>query len=702
MKNRLFRYIILAMVVCAIAAVSLPQTHASAVPSVSMRFVARWRGLTRPLGIENVGDGTGRLFIIEQDGRIRVVSGGVLQATPFLDLTGKVARIGSEQGLLGLAFPPGFSADQHFYVDYTNLAGDTVIARYQVSAGDPNVADPASEEVLLTVDQPFTNHNGGQLVFGPDGYLYIGMGDGGSGGDPQGNAQNTNSLLGKVLRIDVEGGAVPYGIPPTNPFVGDPGGRDEIWALGLRNPWRFSFDRTTGDLWIADVGQASREEVDFEPAASGGGRNYGWNRYEGSLAYPIGSVPTPTTGLTFPVHEYDHTTGGQSITGGFVYRGTQQPAFAGLYFFADFVRGKFWAMDPADHSVQTVLDTDMLPSSFGQDQTGEIYVADFASGTVSQVLDAAVPPATSLTRLSGATRYETARAVALDAFPLGSTTAVLATGEKFPDALAASGLAGALDAPVLLTPTNALSDAVVSALRPGELGASNVVIVGGPAAVSPDVASMLVGRGYNVTRVSGADRYETAAAVAKEVARIEGGAFEGNVFVVRGDSFPDALAAAPLAHAGHGPILLTRSTSLPAATSSAIADIGATGAVVVGGTAAIADTVPPMLGVPSVRVQGTTRYVTAVALSEYAVGQAWTDFGYAAIATGDDFPDGLTGGAGAGVRGGVLLLTTGSSLPVPTADTLIAHQGDVDQVAVLGGTAAVDSATFSEIRWYLP
>lgn len=671
-----------------------------AVPSVSLRLLARWRA-TLPIGVEDAGDGSGRLFIVEQGGRIRVVRAGVQKATPLLDITSRISA-GGERGLLGLAFPPGFATKQYFYVDYTATNGDTVIARYRISSADPDVADPGSEQVVLRVAQPYSNHNGGQVSFGPDGYLYVAMGDGGGGGDPLGNGQKRNTLLGKILRIDTEGAATPYGVPASNPFVGNAAYRPEIWALGVRNPWRFSFDRATGGMWIADVGQNAWEEIDYEPPGFAGGRNYGWNLYEGTHPYPPGSAPKSTAGLTMPVAQYDHTTGGHSITGGFVYRGAAYPAFTGLYFFGDFEWGKVWALDPADYAKQLLLDTTLLPGTFGEDEAGELYMADYASGTVFQLTDGALPPQAGLTRLSGGDRYATAIAIARDAFPAGCATAVLATGAGFADALAASGLAGALGGPVLLTPRAGLPAGLVSALGPGGLGVRDVVIVGGTAAVSPAVESALRGAGFGVTRLAGANRYETAAAVARRVVALEGAAFGGSVFVARGDGFADALAAAPLAYAGRGPILLTAPTALPPSTRSAIAAVGATGAVVIGGTAAVSPAVAGQLGVPVTRVAGADRFTTASALASHAFGRGWTDFGYVGFAKGADYPDGLTGGAAAGVRGGVLLLTDTSRLPGVTADALISHRADLQGGAVYGGPNAVDAPTFAMIRWHMP
>ena len=261
-------------------------------------------GLAQPVTITHAGDGSGRMFVAEQAGRIRIIRNGTLAPTPFLDLGSRIST-GGERGLLGLAFPPGFATRQHFYVNYTNPAGNIVIARYRVSVGNPDVADFNSEQVVLVVDHPnFANHNGGQLAFSPrDGYLYIGTGDGGSGGDPNNRAQNGNDLLGKILRIDVETGTpATYTVPASNPFVGTTGFRSEIWALGLRNPWRFSFDHQTNDLFVADVGQGNFEEVNFQPATSEGGENYGWRIMEGLHCFNPSNCSS--NGLTLPVTEY--------------------------------------------------------------------------------------------------------------------------------------------------------------------------------------------------------------------------------------------------------------------------------------------------------------------------------------------------------------------------------------------------------------
>jgi glucose/arabinose dehydrogenase len=343
-------------------------------------------GLEKPTHVTHAGDGTGRLFVTEKPGRIRVVRGGTLLVTPFLSITDRVRSAGGEQGLLSVAFPPGYEDKGYFYVDYTDNDGDTVVARYHLTA-DPDVADPGSEEVILTQTQPFGNHNGGQLAFGPDGYLYIGLGDGGGGGDPEGNAQDPTSLLGKLLRIDVESGAMPYAIPSSNPYTETAQYENEIWALGLRNPWRFSFDGATGDLYIGDVGQNDYEEIDFQPASSGGGENYGWNIMEGMHCYS--SATCDQTGLVLPVVEYDHSVG-CSVTGGMVYRGTGNPNMDGIYFYGDYCSGRIWGLfrqgGAWDESL--LADTDLTISSFGEDEAGNLYVADFGRGAVYQITEA--------------------------------------------------------------------------------------------------------------------------------------------------------------------------------------------------------------------------------------------------------------------------------------------------------------------------
>lgn len=323
-------------------------------------------GFIRPVGIQNAGDGSGRLFIVEQNGRILVCDNGRVSPTPFLNIIDEVGSSGNEQGLLGLAFHPRYAENGLFFVNYTDRTGNTVIARFHVST-DPNAADPASETRLLYVEQPFENHNGGVLAFGPDGYLYAGLGDGGSGGDPLGNGQDTKVLLGKILRLDMDSGE-PYSIPADNPFG------SEVWAYGLRNPWRISFDRATGDLWIGDVGQDTWEEIDFLPAGSPGGANFGWNLMEGSHPYNGEAQP----GLILPVAEYSHTEGGCSVTGGTVYRGMALPEWQGIYLYGDFCSGKVWGLIRSTDGWQSQVqfETGFSISSFGEDEAGEVYIAN--------------------------------------------------------------------------------------------------------------------------------------------------------------------------------------------------------------------------------------------------------------------------------------------------------------------------------------
>lgn len=332
-------------------------------------------GFDSPVHATHAGDGSGRLFIVEQLGSIWIMGDEYID--PFLDLssliTQEVFRGGySEQGLLGLVFHPNYEENGFFYVNYTDLTGDSVIARYSVSTDDPNVADPDSGVTLLTVYQPFANHNGGGLEFGPDGYLYISIGDGGDQGDPYEHAQNPASLLGKILRIDVDGGE-PYAIPDDNPFVGR--GAPEIWLTGLRNPWRFSFDSETGDMWIADVGEWLQEEVNFVPAGSAGGLNFGWEYLEGDLARK--DIPAGLE-LTAPISIYAHDQG-CSITGGYVYRGDALPELDGAYFMGDYCMGRIWTITRDGEAFNTAAFMDVYRqiTSFGVDEAGELYLIDY-------------------------------------------------------------------------------------------------------------------------------------------------------------------------------------------------------------------------------------------------------------------------------------------------------------------------------------
>ena len=350
-------------------------------------------GLSEPLLVTHAGDGSGRLFVVEKTGKVRIVKDGSLVAAPFVNLSSSVST-GSEQGLLGLAFHPSYKTNGKLYLSYTDVNGNSVVREYRVMASNPDRVDGGSGRTLLRVRQPYANHNGGHIAFGPDGYLYIGLGDGGSAGDPGDRAQSKNVMLGKLLRIDVDKrtGSLPYGIPPTNPFVGR-SGIDQIWAYGLRNPWRFSFDRVTGDLWIGDVGQNAWEEVDRALAVrgrnAGRGLNFGWRVMEGAHCYAP-STGCSRTAKTLPVTEYGHARGRCSITGGYVYRGSAYRDLVGAYLFADYCSGEVWYIDRGAVRGTTptrALTTDALITSFGEDQAGELYLTDAASGTVYRVTD---------------------------------------------------------------------------------------------------------------------------------------------------------------------------------------------------------------------------------------------------------------------------------------------------------------------------
>jgi len=347
--------------------------------------------------IQSARDGSGRLFFVRQEGTIAIWRNGQLLDRPFLDIRSKLSS-GGERGLLGLAFPPSYREKRWFYVNYTDRSGATVIARYQLVGPDADLADPASERILLTIPQPFPNHNGGQLQFGPDGMLYIGMGDGGSANDPQNSGQDPRSLLGKMLRIDTESNLARYEVPSDNPFVGNATYRPEIWSLGLRNPWRFSFDQATGDLYMADVGQNRLEEINFQPQSSKGGENYGWVTMEGNLCVRAGCNQS---GLTLPIWVYPRSEG-ISVTGGYVYRGA--------YYYGDFVTGKIWALRRQGNEWINQLAFDggraLAISTFGLDEAGELYVANFNTGEVFRAVaverpafsQASVVSASSFTR----------------------------------------------------------------------------------------------------------------------------------------------------------------------------------------------------------------------------------------------------------------------------------------------------------------
>lgn len=354
-------------------------------PFVQITLTTVIEDLDRPVLLTHAGDGSGRRFIIEKEGRIRILEGDTLLEAPFLDISDRVNAGGNEQGLLGLAFPPDYAQHNFFFVNYTNKSGDTVISRFTVT-DDPNQADSKSESFVLQIDQPASNHNGGMLAFGPDQMLWIGMGDGGGGGDRYGNAQNSQTLLGKILRIDVlSDPSQPYTIPSDNPWHSSADSvRHEIWAMGLRNPWRFSFDRLTGALWIGDVGQNQIEEIDYVPA-NYSGLNFGWPTLEGTNCYK--ETDCSSQGMTLPVVQYKHGADGCSVSGGYVYRGKKFPELVGVYFYSDYCSGRIWALWPDTNGKwqnRQLLDSDLSVSSFGEDEAGELYVVGYG-GDIYQI-----------------------------------------------------------------------------------------------------------------------------------------------------------------------------------------------------------------------------------------------------------------------------------------------------------------------------
>lgn len=353
-------------------------------PAFSLSLLVE--GLDQPLYLVDAADGSGRLFVVEKTGAIRIFQDGALHESLWLDLRDQVSS-GGEQGLLGLALHPQFAENGILFVDYTDLDGNTQLVRYTQSEAGGNLVDPSTAFTVLSVDQPAPNHNGGMLAFGPDGYLYVGLGDGGSQGDPDGNGQNLGVLLGKILRIDVDAdpGDEGYAVPADNPFVSNPDARSEIWATGLRNPWRFSFDRETGDMWIGDVGQNGFEEIDFQPAGMGG-LNYGWSLAEGPVCYNDPACESNDQ-LTWPVFSYGRDVG-IAVTGGYVYRGSAVPGLYGSYLLGDYGTGYLWTLTADGDGAYIASEpapTDLLISSFGEDSSGELYVVDL-NGSVFQIV----------------------------------------------------------------------------------------------------------------------------------------------------------------------------------------------------------------------------------------------------------------------------------------------------------------------------
>ncbi len=394
MRFHVMRFLLLTSWISSMLLVWLGQSPALSVRAETvlapenMSFTQVTTGLTQPVFMTHAGDGSGRLFIVERAGQIRILKNGSLLSTPFLDIDPIVNSSADERGLLALAFHPDYASNGQFYTVHTASDGSLVLSRFTRSAGNPDLADAGSQQTLLSIPHPnFGNHNGGTLAFGPDDYLYWSTGDGGGSGDPGNNAQDLSDLLGKILRLDVDS-ASPYAIPSSNPFFNDPDPsiREEIWAYGLRNPWKFSFDSQTGDLYLGDVGQGRREEINFQLAASTGGENYGWRVMEGSLCFNPASG-CDQSGKVLPIAEYDHSVG-CSVTGGYVYRGSLFPLLRGHYFYGDFCSGAFFSLEGSPSSGWTVTplgDTPYSISTFGEDEDGELYLADYGTGRIYQL-----------------------------------------------------------------------------------------------------------------------------------------------------------------------------------------------------------------------------------------------------------------------------------------------------------------------------
>lgn len=361
-------------------------TRVESVQSAQYTWLAVASGLEKPTDMVMSPDNSGRFFVLEQPGQVRIVQNGNLLPTPFVDVRNRLTSRANEQGLLGIAFPPDFAQTRRVYLAYTNPKGEPTLARVTAQPSNPNLAEPNSLKELLSVPHPFANHNGGQLAFGADGYLYWGQGDGGAGGDPYDNGQNLNTLLGAILRLDVSGDV--YAIPETNPYRNRPDARPELWAVGLRNPWRFSFDLKTNDLYIADVGQNMYEEINFQPANSKGGENYGWAVYEASKEFK--SDGGAANRFVFPIAEYAHgNQNGCSVTGGHVYRGTALPGLVGQYIYGDYCSGRVWQLGQESNGKwvnRVLMDTKLNITTFGQDSSGELYLADRNSGTLYKLV----------------------------------------------------------------------------------------------------------------------------------------------------------------------------------------------------------------------------------------------------------------------------------------------------------------------------
>ena len=642
-------------------------------------------------------DGTSsRLFVVERTGAIRVIDGGVEQSTPFLSM-GAVSGAGfndsgDEEGLLGLVFDPAFATNHTFYVSYTRTDGSLQISSFTTATATVDTAGTTATPIIDIPHPVNQNHNGGMLNFGPDGDLYIGTGDGGGADDPGagcGNAQNRNVLLGKILRIDVHG-AAPYAIPSDNPFAVS-GGAKEVWAWGLRNPWRWSFDTSTGDMWIADVGQDTYEEVDHLGGASPGkGLDFGWPYYEGFHVENFHGCGAPVAQA--PLLAYDHSKG-CAIIGGYVYRGSEFPDLVGRYLFGDLCSGTIWdvpatATSPATPEV--LLQTGLTLTGFGEDAAGELYVEEINGGVYHIV--------SNTTRVSGSDRYATSAAVAgLGGYAPGGTV-YLATGATFPDALSAAPLASRDHAPLLLVPP-ALPVPASTAARLAALQPQHITLVGSTAAISKAVADHLVttylaGDASRLTRLGGVDRYDTSAAIADPLRSGKYAPGVGGVILASGANFPDGLSGAPVAGRKGWPLLLVQPNAIPAPVATALAHLQPGAIWILGGPLSVSDGIFQQLsheGYDVTRIAGADRYGTS-ANTAADFGPDTVPPAVVYVASGVGFADGLSVTPVVAALGTVLLLVPATG-PVPASIRTVICELTPATFVVLGGTTAVSDAT---------
>lgn len=713
LRGRASRVPLLLSAVTAILALVLggallaPAPATAAWPVIYLRTA--YTGLSAPLFV--TGDGTGqRTYIVERAGRIMVAQGASSATSVFLDIRSSVSTVG-ERGLLGLAFSPQYAVNGRFYVYYVDAQGLTHLARFTRDPGDPNKAVTGSEVTLLSFPRPYTNHNGGWIGFGPDGYLYVASGDGGGGGDPQGNGQKLSTLLGKMLRLDTESGAMTYSIPPDNPFVGVSGAKPEIWAYGLRNPWRCSFD-SAGRLYIADVGQNTWEEINIA-APGAAAKNYGWNRYEGNHPYPIDSTATSKTGLTFPVIEHKHPTF-ESITGGYLYEGAAYPRLSGTYFYGDFEWGTIYGLQKSGstYTSRLLLDTTLLIPSFGENDAGDLFVTGLANGNVYEVQDAGA----YTTRIAGADRFSAAVNIAKFAWPAwgGVTDVIIASGDTraAADPLAANGLSWAYNgAPLLLVSAASTPASVRTALA--EIRAANgplrLHVAGGTSSVPAARVNELLaaaGPGSTADRVlATGDRYDLAAAIAARMKSLRPGDWTGRVLIANGadsSTFFDALSLAPVSAATGAPVLLVTRTTVPTATSRALSTLGVPVRYLAGGTGTVNAAVATKLKVGAIsltRLWGPNRYSTSTAIADKAIASGWLTPGYSAVVGA--IPDAVSGGAALGHLGGVVLATHPTTLQAPTRSYFATRKATITEALVLGGTGSVSDQIRRDIAGQL-